>query len=767
MALTSSPQRLGALLSALIVVLGSTLAMSPVHAEVRNPDGVAVIIGNKEYEHELIPDVAFAHRDAVAFKQYAIAVLGYDPDNIIQILDGDLRQMEQMFGTKNSHEHQLWSRLNPNGGSDVVVFYSGHGVPGTAAGDHEPRGYLLPTDARPENAVQDGYSVDLLYGNLNKLLEARSIVVYLDACFSGGSDAGELLRDASPVYLAAELPAGDRVTVLTASGGKEIASWDRDNQHGLFTYHLLDALYGSADQDDDGAVTASEVHLYLDRHMTRAARRKYDRSQHAELMGPGGAVLASASAGGVFPPRVKLREDGTLAADTPVARMAHASVQQDLLLLGMRRAHEAGEYQDVLEYVTKLEAMGGPLPLDALYFQGQAYLHLERNQEAQAVLTEYLAVSGREGKHYQDVLEQLLEIEDLLTADDVAFEQAQSVGTAASYEEYLRTHEDGRHAERARRLHAIAKDDEAFARARSTDTVATYASYLKTYPNGRHVAEVRGLHDALVRQQEQDDKAFSDAKAEDTSAAYATYIKTYPNGRHGAEALRLQQAAKDNEAFAAAKVAATSTAYGDYLRAQPNGRHVAEARRLQAMARDDEAFASAKAANTSTAYGDYLSRHSRGRHAGEARRLRAVAQDDEAFASAKAAATSDAYRDYLRRYSQGRHAADVRRLLTVAEDDEAYARAKEVDTSAAYAQYLRAHPNGRHATDASQQRALVEDDEAFAKARVSGTSAAYEGYLSANPNGRHKDAARRLLTLAEDDEGFALATEERDLDSLR
>ena len=50
-------------------------------------------------------------------------------------------------------------------------------------------------------------------------------------------------------------------------------------------------------------MTAREVKRYLDRHMTRAARRTYRRRQQAGLIGESDAVLAVASASGAFPER--------------------------------------------------------------------------------------------------------------------------------------------------------------------------------------------------------------------------------------------------------------------------------------------------------------------------------------------------------------------------------------------------------------------------------------------------------------------------------
>ena len=214
--------------------------------------------------------------------------------------------MEAAFGNERSHEGRVWRYLHPRHGSDVVVYYSGHGVPGLDDG----RGYLLPVDASPDSAKINGYPIDLLYANLGRLEAAKSVRLYLDACFSGDSNRGMLIRSASPVYVQAALPAAGKhkLTVLTAASGTEVASWDDDAEHGLFTHHLLDALYGAGDADGDGQVTAAEAKTYLDDTMTIAARRTFGRHQNASLNGVVEAVLVLAESGGAFPPRPSLDE---------------------------------------------------------------------------------------------------------------------------------------------------------------------------------------------------------------------------------------------------------------------------------------------------------------------------------------------------------------------------------------------------------------------------------------------------------------------------
>ena len=256
-----------------------------------NDLGVAVIVGNKEYSDDRVPEVSYAHNDAEAFKRFVTEKLGFDADNVIDLRDATKSQLETAFGVKGNAQGLLWRYIDPSGGSDVVVFYSGHGVPGKAG-----RGYLLPADSNPDTAELNGYSIDLLYENLGSL-STQSTTVFLDACFSGGSPRGMLIQFASPVYVEADISGGAGLTVLTAASGAQLASWDEKARHGLFTEHLLEGLYGAADADSNGQVTAREAKLHLDRTMTRAARREFGRVQDAGLHGDESAVLSFSSTG--------------------------------------------------------------------------------------------------------------------------------------------------------------------------------------------------------------------------------------------------------------------------------------------------------------------------------------------------------------------------------------------------------------------------------------------------------------------------------------
>lgn len=264
-------------------------ALGPLHK--KHKDAIAVIVGNRKYKGRT-PSVDFAHNDAEAMKRFVIEQLGYRNGNIIDLRDATRNELAEVFGTERTHEGKLYDWIKPNK-SDVLVFYSGHGVPGLK--DRRP--YLLPVDGNANRAEITGFPVDVLYSNLAKT-PARSITVFLDACFSGESPKGMLVQATSGISIAPKIPTSSkRMVVVTAAQGDQFASWDEKAEHGLFTKHLLEALNGKADGEgfgnSDGKVSLKEVQRYLDDEMTYQARRTFGRRQKASVRGSSNTVLAS------------------------------------------------------------------------------------------------------------------------------------------------------------------------------------------------------------------------------------------------------------------------------------------------------------------------------------------------------------------------------------------------------------------------------------------------------------------------------------------
>ena len=251
---------------------------------------IAVIIGNRNYTGGT-PKVDFAHNDAKKMKQFVVDQLGYRTGNVLELRDTTKAQLEAVFGNNKTHKGRLNNWVRPRK-SSVIVFYSGHGTPGLK----DRRGYLLPVDADPNLVELNGYPVDTLYKNLHKI-PAKSITVYLDACFSGDSPRGMIIRSTSGISVRPIIPKkSGNLTILTAARGDQFASWDEKAKLGLFTRYLLDALNGAADGagygNRDRKVTVAEVKKYLSDEMTYQARRLYSREQNPTVKGKPNRVLS-------------------------------------------------------------------------------------------------------------------------------------------------------------------------------------------------------------------------------------------------------------------------------------------------------------------------------------------------------------------------------------------------------------------------------------------------------------------------------------------
>lgn len=143
---------------------------------------------------------------------------------------------------------QAWLELFEDFAGDVLFYFSGHGAQ-TPWG-----GYLVTQDGtNPEFGVS---MEDLLL--LVNRSRARDVVLIVDCCHGGDLGNPPILQALqSPLSLLRE-----GVTVLASSRPNEPSS--ELDQHGMFTYGLLEGLSGGA-ADLMGNVNAASLFLYAER----------------------------------------------------------------------------------------------------------------------------------------------------------------------------------------------------------------------------------------------------------------------------------------------------------------------------------------------------------------------------------------------------------------------------------------------------------------------------------------------------------------------
>jgi sugar lactone lactonase YvrE len=256
-----------------------------------------VVIGIAKYQHPDVPDVEFAVNDAVAIKRMLVETLGYREDRVLLRTNEDA----SVGRLKSLMRQELPARVIA-GKSDVFVYYSGHGAPNADTREAS----LIPWDYDPRYALtsDSAYPLKEFYSDLGKL-KSRSVTVTLDACFSGRSESGMVLKDVSPPYIEVPLPELPTGLVVTATGPREVATWDREHRHGLLTYYLLRALRGEA-ADEKGRVTAAQLERYLKEKVPQAARELRQRNQT---------------------PQVTAQEPGRLLAQLPISALKTGEAQ--------------------------------------------------------------------------------------------------------------------------------------------------------------------------------------------------------------------------------------------------------------------------------------------------------------------------------------------------------------------------------------------------------------------------------------------------------
>lgn len=245
----------------------------------KNKNGIAVIIGNRNYEK--IDAVKYAINDATLVKRYVRDVLGFRDGNLFFVKEASKEDFELFFGSRDNHVGTLYNTVKRNK-SDVFVFYSGHGAPGLK----DKKGYFVPVKADPYYIELQGYPRETFYRNLDKL-DARSLTVVVDACFSGM----KIFKDHSgTVELNKDGYFLKKGILLTSSGLNQASSWYHEKKHGMFTYFFLKAIHDrNVDFNRDGALTFDEMHRFISDETEGApyhAMRLHGIEQNPTIQGP-------------------------------------------------------------------------------------------------------------------------------------------------------------------------------------------------------------------------------------------------------------------------------------------------------------------------------------------------------------------------------------------------------------------------------------------------------------------------------------------------
>jgi hypothetical protein len=211
----------------------------------------ALIIGNEDYKSKqkdlnYEQNADFAVNDASVFSTYCEKLLGIPVKQIKYLKNATAAEINQGIAwLKNLIKIE-------NGNSKVIFYYSGHGLPN----DQTREPYLIPVDVSGSN-LSFAIKLSNIYNELTEF-PSKQIIVFFDACFSGGARNQGLVAMKGVKIKPNENILNGNLVVVSSSSGDENSAVYKEKKHGYFTYFLLKKL-----KESKGDITLEDLSIYL------------------------------------------------------------------------------------------------------------------------------------------------------------------------------------------------------------------------------------------------------------------------------------------------------------------------------------------------------------------------------------------------------------------------------------------------------------------------------------------------------------------------
>jgi len=231
----------------------------------------------------------------------------------------------------NSYEaiEQMGEIFDRAGRNDLVlVYYSGHGKL-----DIEGQLYLAARNTKTASTLSltnTAIAVETIRKNIRQS-KSNKVILILDCCYSGAVDEA-FQRGADPSVPLQTVSRGQGIFILTASTKTQTAQEKEGDTNGLLTKHIIEGIRnGNADLKGDGLIDVDELYGYVNEMVCGESLQEPMRF----VFDAKGKELVIA----------KVHKSDASTYDPTLKRVKHTSVD-----------------------LTKLEAIGGAVPLDSPYY---------------------------------------------------------------------------------------------------------------------------------------------------------------------------------------------------------------------------------------------------------------------------------------------------------------------------------------------------------------------------------------------------------------
>jgi len=204
---------------------------------------VAILVGVNTYEY--VSPLHYARDDAMEFGSVLEKSLGFQPDNVVMIVEDTPRPPTRSKIFFSLGEIKKSKKVKDD--DLLLFFFSGHGM----ISDEDGKDYLLPCDATADNLEQTAVKIEDIAKELKKT-GCKNIVMFIDACRDmGGKNVVSIGQEAAEAVRRAGI-----VTFFSCDPKQK--SYEIDAlKHGSFTACILEAIA----KGEGGSVSVLDSYL--------------------------------------------------------------------------------------------------------------------------------------------------------------------------------------------------------------------------------------------------------------------------------------------------------------------------------------------------------------------------------------------------------------------------------------------------------------------------------------------------------------------------
>lgn len=228
----------------------------------------ALIIGVEKFADKNIPQLQYARRDAEGLSRLLRSSSSVSGSNIQVLLD------ENAHKKKIMEAFEGFKKVTPD--DRILIYFAGHGTtkPGSDGGRDA---YLVPFDTNVQNLESTAIPMNVIASAM-EMIPTQNVIFIIDSCYSGNSIGrsfpfGPQTRDFDDPKPFVSAIAGKEGRVVITSAKPNQVALELDNlKHGLFSYFLLEAMRGFADQDGNGLVSLIEAYGYISNRVVQVSK---------------------------------------------------------------------------------------------------------------------------------------------------------------------------------------------------------------------------------------------------------------------------------------------------------------------------------------------------------------------------------------------------------------------------------------------------------------------------------------------------------------